>query len=67
MIKNRSGVSSAKLSKRPIRPSSSGNCQPKKPFFSGQINHIISSRERYVKDLKTYYNRREDKGVSWSL
>lgn len=58
MLKNRHTISSIKVSKRPIRPVSSVNLQNKPNRISVQINNIISSLERNVKDLKTFYHNR---------
>lgn len=60
MIKNRNTISSVKISKRPVRPCSSGTYNSKKMRMSSQINHIISSLEKNVKDLKVYYNQKDE-------
>ena len=56
MIRNRHTASSVK-GKRPTRPCSSllPSSQNKTP---APINRIISSLERNVKDLKTFYHNR---------
>ena len=58
MLKNRHTISSIKVNKRSIRPSSSSTYQAKPARMSGPIPHIISSLEKNVKDLKTYYQNR---------
>ena len=58
MLKNRHTISSNKVNKHNLRPASSSTFQTKKNKYSGQITHIISSLEKNVKDLKTYYHQR---------
>lgn len=62
MIKGRNTVSSSKISKRPLRPQSSGAYLRRNQRPSLQINQIITSLEKNVKELKNIYHTKEDLG-----
>lgn len=55
MLKNRKILSCTRLSKKNIKAHCEAPSQPKLSRVSVQINSIITSLERNVKDLKTYY------------
>jgi len=59
MIKNRNTISYSKINKRSIRPLSSTSLRTNNRRPSLQINQIISTLEKNVKDLKTYYNGKD--------
>lgn len=58
MLKNRNILSSTRLSKKNIKTHSEVPSHPKISRMSLQINNIITSLEKNVKELKTYYRDR---------